>query len=119
MSAALRLLDAVYGYQRVDSRYAGFTQSAAGMKDDLLTACPPQASLALLLGTHDIYLTEKISPLLQYLGIEYEILYDRDLLSNPELLGKYRALYLPGAAATGTRCCCRGPAVQGQAPNRH
>ncbi|MCX7019007.1 MAG: hypothetical protein NTY46_08470 [Candidatus Sumerlaeota bacterium] len=90
------MMDAVAGYQKVVSRYADFVRSVAGMKGGLLTAGPPKASLAILLGTRDIYVNERLSPVLQQLGIEYDILYDADLLQHPELLKKYKVLYLPG-----------------------
>jgi hypothetical protein len=89
------LMDSVAGYQKVESRYTAFTQAATRMKDDLLTVRPPKATLALLMGTRDIYLNETISPMLQYLGIEYDIVYDVDLLSHPALLDRYKVLYLP------------------------
>ncbi|MEI7901286.1 MAG: hypothetical protein WCK89_13620, partial [bacterium] len=89
------LMDAVAGYQEVLSRYADFICSVAGMSGELLTAFPRKASIALLLGTRDIYLKETVSPLLQNLGVEYDILFDVDLLKRPEILNEYEMVYLP------------------------
>ena len=47
------------------------------------------------MGTRDIYINETISPMLQYLGIHYDIVYDVDLLKHPGLLEGYKVLYLP------------------------
>ncbi|MCD6384287.1 hypothetical protein J7M23_00775 [Candidatus Sumerlaeota bacterium] len=90
------LMDKVTGFEQVASRYDDFVKTAVEIRrKDLVARHKPFSLLALLVGTEDIYFNETISPLLQYLGMQYDVVYDEDLLTHPELLKRYRIIYIP------------------------